>query len=251
MAHITADTRNKLKSSQFGLPSQRKYPLDTKGRAINAKARATQMVAKGKLSAAAAAKVKARANRKLGKANNAIGTEQNLNAARPGINLAALAAARRRRALGGVAQRLPRFGAPAVGVTQDLNAASLRGNPDNRNPATPYQEDSNNWKSTPYTQRGKWMNNSQGTGRADESGDGKSYKGQPQFGGTEAPSANKKAQPKFGGTENVGKSFKGQEQFGGTGMGNGNGRGNGNGGSRRYANGSSSFDSMKSMIRDH
>jgi len=40
--------------------------VDTKSRAANAKARATQQVNAGLLSPAAAAKIKAKANRKLG-----------------------------------------------------------------------------------------------------------------------------------------------------------------------------------------
>jgi len=62
---ISAKKRKSLSKSQFGLPGKRKYPLDTRKRAVNAKSRATQMVKKGKLSASSAAKVKARANRAL------------------------------------------------------------------------------------------------------------------------------------------------------------------------------------------
>lgn len=64
---MTAARRKSLPKSKFGLPGSRKYPLDTPGRAVNAKARATQMVDKGKLSASSAAQIKARANRVLGK----------------------------------------------------------------------------------------------------------------------------------------------------------------------------------------
>ena len=52
MAILKSKARNKLPKSEFALPGERKYPVDTKNRAINAKARATQMVAKGKLSRA-------------------------------------------------------------------------------------------------------------------------------------------------------------------------------------------------------
>jgi len=123
------------------------------------------------------------------------------------------------------------------GVTQDLNA------PGNRSPQTPNQEDINNWKSRPVTTRSKWMSNSQGKGQADESGNGKTFKSQPKFGGTEAPSASKKGQVKTGGTVAPGKNYKGMEKLGGTGM--------GNGGGKRYANGSSSHDNMRTMVRDH
>lgn len=39
---LTAAKRKKLKSSTFGLPGKRKYPLDTKGRARNALSRVSQ-----------------------------------------------------------------------------------------------------------------------------------------------------------------------------------------------------------------
>jgi len=62
---MTAKRRHSLPASKFGLPEQEKYPLDTPGRAVNAKARATQMVKKHKLSPGAAARIKAKANRVL------------------------------------------------------------------------------------------------------------------------------------------------------------------------------------------
>ena len=65
MAKLKAARRNALPSSVFGLPRSRKYPLDTHNRQVNAKARATQMVKKGKLSPAAAAQIRAKANRLL------------------------------------------------------------------------------------------------------------------------------------------------------------------------------------------
>jgi hypothetical protein len=67
MAKLTAASRNKLKASTFGLPAERKYPMEDASHAANAKARATQQVKKGNLSAASAAKIKAKANRVLGK----------------------------------------------------------------------------------------------------------------------------------------------------------------------------------------
>ena len=54
--------RKKLKTSTFGLPGERKYPMPDKSHAANAKARATQMVKKGKLSAASKAKIDVKAN---------------------------------------------------------------------------------------------------------------------------------------------------------------------------------------------
>lgn len=43
---LTAKKRNALPAQKFGLPGQRKYPLDTPSRARNAKARAAQQVDK-------------------------------------------------------------------------------------------------------------------------------------------------------------------------------------------------------------
>lgn len=67
MAILKAAKRNKLKSSSFGLPGSRKYPMPDKAHAANAKARATQMVKKGKLSSSQKAKIDAKANKVLGK----------------------------------------------------------------------------------------------------------------------------------------------------------------------------------------
>ena len=67
MAELKAATRSKIPDSKFGLPGSRKYPMPDKSHASNAKARATQMVGKGKLSPAAAAKIRAKADRILGK----------------------------------------------------------------------------------------------------------------------------------------------------------------------------------------
>ena len=66
MPTLKAAARKRLPDSAFGLPEQRKYPEDTRGRAANAKARATQQVKKGKLSPASAARIRSKANRILG-----------------------------------------------------------------------------------------------------------------------------------------------------------------------------------------
>lgn len=63
---MTARRRASLPKSSFGLPGQRKYPMDTRGRAANAKARATQQYRKGNLSASARAQINAKADRILG-----------------------------------------------------------------------------------------------------------------------------------------------------------------------------------------
>jgi hypothetical protein len=67
MAKLSAAARKRIPSSEFGLPGSRKYPMPNRSHAANAKARATQMVKRGKLSAASAAKIRAKANRVLGK----------------------------------------------------------------------------------------------------------------------------------------------------------------------------------------
>lgn len=67
MAKLTTRKRNKIPKSEFGLPGERKYPMPDKSHAANAKARATQMVKKGKLSPGAKSKIDSKANRILGK----------------------------------------------------------------------------------------------------------------------------------------------------------------------------------------
>ena len=65
MATLTSKKRNTLPDSEFGLPGSRKYPMPDRSHAGQAKARATQQVAKGKLSPAAASRIRAKANRLL------------------------------------------------------------------------------------------------------------------------------------------------------------------------------------------
>jgi hypothetical protein len=67
MAELKAKTRNKLSKSEFGMPGERKYPMPDRSHAANAKARASQMERKGKLSESAKEKIDAKANRMLGK----------------------------------------------------------------------------------------------------------------------------------------------------------------------------------------
>lgn len=65
MADLSSARRDKLKSSTFGLPGQRKYPMPDKSHAANAKARATQQRNAGNLSPAEEAQIDAKANRVL------------------------------------------------------------------------------------------------------------------------------------------------------------------------------------------
>lgn len=67
MSKLTSQKRNKLPKSDFGLPGEKKYPMPDKAHAANAKARATQMVKKGKLSESSKSKIDAKANRVLDK----------------------------------------------------------------------------------------------------------------------------------------------------------------------------------------
>lgn len=67
MTKLTAAKRKKIPKGEFGLPGSEKYPMPDKSHAANAKARATQMFNKGKLSESAKTKIDAKANRILGK----------------------------------------------------------------------------------------------------------------------------------------------------------------------------------------
>lgn len=67
MAKLKAKKRNSLPSSDFGLPGSRKYPMPDASHAKNAKARASEMYNKGKISSSQKAQIDAKADRKLGK----------------------------------------------------------------------------------------------------------------------------------------------------------------------------------------
>jgi hypothetical protein len=67
MATLNAAKRKKIPKKEFGLPGERKYPMEDKAHARNAKARASEMEHKGKLSASSKAKIDAKADRVLGK----------------------------------------------------------------------------------------------------------------------------------------------------------------------------------------
>lgn len=62
MSKLKAATRNKLPKKEFGLPGERKYPMENKAHARNAKARASEMEHKGKLSKSSETKIDAKAN---------------------------------------------------------------------------------------------------------------------------------------------------------------------------------------------
>lgn len=65
MAKLRSKKRRKLKKSQFGLPGSRKYPMNDKAHARNAKSRATQQYKKGRISKSTKNKIHAKANRVL------------------------------------------------------------------------------------------------------------------------------------------------------------------------------------------
>ena len=67
MARITAAKKKAEPKKEFGLPEERKYPMPDKSHARNAKARASQMVHQGKLSAADKKRIDAKADHVLGK----------------------------------------------------------------------------------------------------------------------------------------------------------------------------------------
>jgi len=66
MSKLTAEERKKIPKKEFGLPGEGKYPMPDKSHAANAKARASQMEKKGKLSESSKEKIDAKANRVLG-----------------------------------------------------------------------------------------------------------------------------------------------------------------------------------------
>jgi hypothetical protein len=67
VSKLTTKARKSLPKSEFGEPGKRAYPMPDRSHAANAKARASQMEKKGKLSASAKAKIDAKADRVLAK----------------------------------------------------------------------------------------------------------------------------------------------------------------------------------------
>jgi hypothetical protein len=70
MSKLGAKQRDQLGNSEFGIPSERKYPLNDKSHAANAKARASEMANKGKISSSTEAKIDTKANKVLGKSEH-------------------------------------------------------------------------------------------------------------------------------------------------------------------------------------
>jgi hypothetical protein len=65
MGKLTTEARKKIPKKEFGLPGEKKYPMPDKSHAQNAKARASQMVKKGKLSESSKEKIDAKADKIL------------------------------------------------------------------------------------------------------------------------------------------------------------------------------------------
>ncbi len=66
MMKLTTAKRNKIPKSEFGMPGERKYPTQDKAHAANAKARASEMEHKGKISKSTEKKIDMKANKVLG-----------------------------------------------------------------------------------------------------------------------------------------------------------------------------------------
>ena len=67
MAELKSKARNKLPAKDFAEPAKRAYPIEDKAHARNAKARASQAVKAGRMSAAEEAKIDKKADAVLRK----------------------------------------------------------------------------------------------------------------------------------------------------------------------------------------
>jgi hypothetical protein len=65
MAVLKAKARNKLSKGKFGLPGQRKYPVNDANHARNAISRASEQFNKGRLSASEKAEIVRAAHKEL------------------------------------------------------------------------------------------------------------------------------------------------------------------------------------------
>lgn len=82
MSKLTTEKRKKIPKGEFGMPGERKYPMPDKSHAKNAKARASQMVKKGKLSESSKEKIDAKADRVLGKSTHKVKAHRTLSGMR-------------------------------------------------------------------------------------------------------------------------------------------------------------------------
>jgi hypothetical protein len=67
MAELSTEARKHLSTSEFAEPEKRKYPIEDKPHARNAKARAAQAVKAGRMSKAEEKRLDAKADKVLGK----------------------------------------------------------------------------------------------------------------------------------------------------------------------------------------
>lgn len=67
MARLTTSNRDRLPKREFGEPGERKYPMPDRSHAANAKARATQAVKAGRMSASERERIDAKADKVMGK----------------------------------------------------------------------------------------------------------------------------------------------------------------------------------------
>lgn len=65
MGKLTSKERNKIPKKEFGMPGSRKYPMPDANHARNAKARASEMENKGKISSSTKAKIDNKADKIL------------------------------------------------------------------------------------------------------------------------------------------------------------------------------------------
>ena len=65
MAKLTTKAREKLPSKDFALPGKKAYPIENRAHAANAKARASEMEHKGRLSKSTEKAIDAKADRVL------------------------------------------------------------------------------------------------------------------------------------------------------------------------------------------
>lgn len=66
MGDLSAKKRSKLPSKDFGLPKERKYPVENKSHARDAKSRASEEEHKGHITKAQERKIDRKANKVLG-----------------------------------------------------------------------------------------------------------------------------------------------------------------------------------------
>ena len=67
MTKLTTKAKKKIPKNEFGLPADKKYPMPDRKHAANAKARASAMENKGKISKSEKTKIDMKANKILDK----------------------------------------------------------------------------------------------------------------------------------------------------------------------------------------